>query len=513
MLMSAQRVWSASTPAYDVQEQTTTPYADAVRRYVESEHVTFMVPGHNESITGGARALDRFFGGNLVRYDVPVMIDGIDLGPQSPLVESRKLAAKAWGADTAWFLTNGASQANRTAALAVRGLGKHVMMQRSSHSSFIDGVLAAGLQPSFVFPNIDQQNGAAHGISPAMLDQALRTAPEPVSSVYTVSPSYFGATADIAGLAEVAHRHHAALIVDCAWGAHFGFHEQLPESPSRLGADLVISSTHKLAGSLTQSAMLLLGNGAYAERLRPLVDRAFMMTASTSMSAVLLASLDLARSAIATGYEEIGESIELAEKLRDRLRADNRFRVLDDTFGQYTDIAAIDPLRVAIDISQLGVTGHWVSGELEKRGVYVEMATVTTIVAVIGAGAFPDIDVLYRTLDEIAVTARKRQERDERLPNPSNEFPDMPAAGELTMLPRDAFFAETELVSAADAAGRISADSLAAYPPGIPNVIPGEKITSEVVDFLSAVAQSPTGYVRGASDPLVEHYRVLADRG
>ncbi|WP_341872827.1 aminotransferase class V-fold PLP-dependent enzyme [Leucobacter insecticola] len=170
------------------------------------------------------------------------------------------------GARRSWFLTNGASQANRTAAIAVRGLGERVLIQRSSHSSFTDGMLLAGLVPAFIAPSIDERHGIAHGLTPAVLDEKLADearAGRAVSSVYAVSPSYFGSVADVAGLAEVAHAHGAALIVDGAWGAHFGFHPELPESPARLGADLVVSSTHKLAGSLTQSAMLHLGRGSW----------------------------------------------------------------------------------------------------------------------------------------------------------------------------------------------------------------------------------------------------------
>ena len=503
--------WSKAQPDFDTDAQRSTPYADAVRAYANSNHERLMVPGHGKTLTGSARALDEFFGGNLVSYDIPAMIEGIDLGVDTPYQASLELAAEAWGAKRTWFIGGGASQANRMAAIAARSLGKYVLMQRSSHSSFTDGVLNAGLHPSFVFPNVDRVNGASHGVTPDMLEHALTNASEPITSIYVVSPSYFGATADIPGLAEVAHRHDAALIVDCAWGAHFGFHEKLPECPTRLGADVVITSTHKLAGSLTQSAMLHLADGPFTEQLLPALERAYMMTASTSPSALLMASLDIARSTMATDRDSITRSIEIAEDFRNRLRADERFAVLDDTFAEYDDIVATDALRVTADISKLGVTGHWVAGALERRGVYMEMATVTTVVAVIGAGAAPDLDFVMEQLHDVADEAQRLLEAGEDLPNPSESFPELPGIGSLLMLPRDAFFAHTEVVPAAKAVGRISADSLAAYPPGIPNVIPGEVITQELVDFLAAVAESPTGYVRGSVDPGVTQYRVLAE--
>lgn len=488
--------------------QRETPYADALRRFAESSPLSLMVPGHGNDPAGGAAHLGELFGDRVVRMDAPLMLEGIDLGDDSPLAHARELAAEAWGAKRAWFLTNGASQANRTAAIAVRGLGERVLIQRSMHSSFTDGVLLSGLLPAFVMPAIDQRHGISHGLTPAALDAALEreaAAGRPVTSVYAVSPSYFGSTADVAGLSEVAHAHGAALIIDGAWGAHFGFHPELPESPVRLGADLVISSTHKLAGSLTQSAMLHLGHGPLAAQLEPLVERAFSMTASTSMSGVLMGSLDSARHALVAGDARIGDAVAAAKRLREELRADARFDVISDHFNEYDDIVATDLLRVPIDVSRLGQSGHWVRGRMnQEHGIYLEMSTASSVVAVIGALAAPDIDRVMRALRSVADEAALLS------PDPAatGGFPTLPAPGALSASPRDAYFGDSELVSAEDAIGRVSADTLAAYPPGIPNVLPGEEITAETVAFLRAVAASPTGYVRGAVDAGVSQMRV-----
>ncbi|ERK72553.1 arginine 2-monooxygenase family protein, partial [Leifsonia aquatica ATCC 14665] len=328
----------------------------------------------------------------------------------------------------------------------------------------------------------------------------------PADAVYIVSPSYFGSVADVAGLARVAHAHGAPLIVDGAWGPHFGFHPDLPESPARLGADLVVSSTHKLGGSLTQSAMLHLGHGPFADALEPLVERAVSITASTSTSALLQASLDIARHSLATGAELIGRSIVAADAFRDALRDDPRFGVLSDGFGAFDDIVAVDPLRVAIDVSSAGVSGHWLRQRLaDTDGIFFEMSTATSLVALIGAGTTPDLQRAHRAL-AAAVDSEEAQTHRSRVAD--HGFPALPDPGALRMSPRDAFFADTELVPAADAVGRISADTLAAYPPGIPNLIPGEEITAQTVAFLRAVAGSPSGYVRGAADPGVEQFRV-----
>ncbi|WGW13264.1 amino acid decarboxylase [Saxibacter everestensis] len=493
--------------------QQATPYADALRRYAAGRPLQLMVPGHGGTDAGISGRLADFIGEKALHLDIPMLLDGIDLGPGSPFSQSLALAAEAWGARRTWFLTNGASQANRIAALAARGLGQHVVSQRSAHSSFSDGVLLAGLSPSFVLPTVDARNGIAHGVSPQVLDEALVAAAQagqPASAVYVVSPSYFGSVSDIRGLSEVAHAHGAPLIVDGAWGPHFGFHPDLPESPARLGADLVVSSTHKLAGSLTQSAMLHLGEGPFADVLEPLVERAFTMTASTSSSALLMGSLDIARQGLATGKDAIGQSIEATQRFREILRADPRFGVVSDTFDRYPDIAGIDLLRVPIDLSANGVSGHWVRNQLiDVHGIYFEMSTATTLVAVVGPGKTPDFDRAYRALVEVVESAEAEAERVAH--RGEETFPALPDPGLLRMRPRDSFFAETDVVPAAEAVGRVSADALAAYPPGIPNVMPGEEITAQAVAFLEAVAASPTGYVRGAVDPLVTRFRVVRE--
>lgn len=494
------------------ERQLRAPYADALASHAANQPLHLMVPGHG-CVQGDAMSqpLHDFVGERAALRDIPPMIDGIDMADDEPLAEAARLAAEAWGARRAWFLSNGASQANRTAAIAVRGLGDRILAQRSAHSSFSDGILAAGLTPSFVLPTVDTVHGISHNVSPEMLNDALSAAvasEQLPAAVYVVSPSYFGSVADVRGLAEVAHAYDIPLIVDGAWGPHFGFHEDLPESPARLGADLIVSSTHKLAGSLTQSALLLLGDGPYADALEPLIERAFTMTSSTSASSLLRGSIDVARLALVTGHEHVGASIEVAEKFRELLRADDRFGVVSDHFLELPDTVEVDPLRVPIDLSLAGVSGHWMRDRLiAQHGIYFEMATATTLVAVIGAGKTPDVALVVRALGDVVDSPDAAAERARFAA--STAFPDLPAPGALRMLPRDAFFAATELVPADLAVGRVSADTLAAYPPGIPNLMPGEEITAEAVEFLTAVAASPSGYVRGAVDSAVSHLRVV----
>lgn len=498
------------TPFDSVCTGSMTPYAEALARYAERDTVRLNVPGHAAD-PEAAPELARYFGEDLLRKDVPPLLAGLDKGAGNPLAESLRLAADAFGARRTWFLTNGASQANRIAALALAGFGdaaRPVVVQRSAHSSFSDGIILGGLSPRFVQPSIDGRFGINHGVSPAALRESLAAlGDEEPKGVYVISPSYFGAVADVAGLAEIAHAAGAPFVVDAAWGSHFGFHEDLPESPLRLGADLVVSSIHKLGGSLTQSAMLHLGDGPFADALEPLIERAFKLTQSTSESSLLLASLDIARDSLQNGRDRIGMAIAAADELRDRIRRGGRFRIVSDTFDRFDDIAAIDPLRVSIDVSSGGVHGPTARELLmERDGVLFEIATETCIVAVIAPGVVPDIT---RVVDALHALPAAEDAATEDAALHIGALGALPPPGPLAMLPREAFLRPAEAVAIEDAIGRVSADALAAYPPGIPNVLPGEVITGEHVRFLQHVASTPGGYVRGAVDPTLATLSVV----
>ncbi|MFC9441286.1 MULTISPECIES: aminotransferase class I/II-fold pyridoxal phosphate-dependent enzyme [Brevibacterium] len=515
-----------ATPHEDGRARTHAPYADALAKAAARNPLLLQTPGHGGNGDGISAGQADFFGENVLALDIPPLFDGIDLGVDTPKDEALELAAEAWGARRTWFLTNGSSQGNRMAALAIGTLGSGVVTQRSAHSSFIDGIVLAGINPRFVSPNVDEVNGIAHGVTPDSLRHAIRSHPETVTAVYLVTPSYFGAVADVAALAEVAHEAGAILIVDAAWGAHFGFHPDLPASPVTLGADVVIMSTHKLAGSFTQSALLHLGDTEFADRLEPALARAFMMTASTSENAHLMASIDIARRDLVNSQDAIAESLTNIRHARAQIEGSGHYRLLSADFLSSPDVVDIDPFRLPIDITATGFDGHTVRKRLaEDFGIFAEMATATTLVALIGLGKSPDISRLLDALEQLRLENAEADvlaEADaevvgtiEQGAAPASaddapvEIPPLPTAGDLVMLPRDAFFAESEVVSAAEAAGRISVSSLAAYPPGIPNVLPGEEITQETIDFLQAVAASPSGHVRGSVDPELANFRVV----
>jgi arginine decarboxylase len=485
--------------------QAEAPYLDALVEYAARRPGRFHVPGHKGG-PGADPELVRALGAAAFDLDIPSLIEGIDVGAEpTPFQRAQALAAEAWGARRSWFLINGASQGNQAACVAVRHSGRRVVVQRNAHSSTIDGLVLAGLEPTFVAPEVDPDLGIAHCLTPDALAEALDATPDAVAA-HAVSPTYFGAVADVTGLAEVAHARGVPLLVDEAWGAHLRFSECLPDSALECGADLVLSSIHKVVGSLTQSAILHLGKGDMIEE--EFVDRAVTLTESTSPSALLTASLDAARRYAATrGDELLAGTVSALAVIRDRIRALPGLDVLDEALEGSPGVFGWDPLRLAVDVRGTGTTGHRIAAlMLELDDINLELASENVIVAVFGMGADAEADGA-RLVDGLrhAVSALGEVEHDV-----GREFAPPPPWGPLAMVPRDAFLAPQDVVDLDAAQGRIAAESLATYPPGIPNVLPGERLTAETIDYVRETL-AHGGKVRGAVDRSLRTIRVVVE--
>ena len=485
------------------------PYLEALSAYAARDPARLHVPGHK----GGAGAdagLIEAIGEQALAMDIPALTYGIDLGPEpTPFEQAQRLAAQAWGARRTWFLVNGASQGNIAAGLALAHHGSDVVVQRNAHSSTIDALVLSGLRPTFVSPELDPELGIAHCLTPEALEAALAATPA-AAGAWVISPTYFGATADVRGLAVVAHARGVALIVDEAWGAHMAFHERLPEHALAAGADLVISSTHKIVGSLTQSAMLHFGADAGEWIGEDAVDRAVTLTESTSPSALLCGSLDAARrQAAVAGRELLERTIGALAAAREEIRAIDGLDVLDERLAGRPGVHGYDPLRLAVDVRGLAATGYELAVLLrEIDDVNLELAGQNVIVAVFGMGerSMPEAKRLVLALREAA----HRVGTDPRGEQASFAAP--PPWGELAMTPREAYLGAQEVVPAQQAVGRIAAESLATYPPGIPNVLPGERLTAETLAYIRGTLELG-GSIRGASDRRLRTVRVVVEQG
>jgi len=486
--------------------QHDTPYLDAIRDYAARNPARLHIPGHKGG-PGADRGLIAVIGAAALAHDIPGLTWGIDIGPSpTPFEQAQRLAAEAWGAARTWFLVSGASQGNIAAGLALAHYGDTVVLQRNGHSSTIDSLVLSGLRPTFVSPEIDEELGIAHCITPQTLDRALSETPDAVGA-WIVSPTYFGSAADVRGLAQVAHAHDVPLVVDEAWGAHMAFHEDLPEHALAAGADLVISSTHKIVGSLGQSAMLHLGTGSRLDA--EVVDRTVTLTESTSPNSLLFASLDAARRLAAVhGHELIAESARAVNVARGQIREIPGLDVLDERFIGRAGVFAYDPLRLAVDVRGLAIDGYELATLLREIGdINLELAGQNVIVGVFGMGE-PATVIADRFVAALR-TAAARAGLDAG--GRAARFAPSPPWGELVMTPREAFLGRQETVAASAAAGRVAAESLATYPPGIPNVLPGERLTAETLDYIQRTLELG-GSVRGASDRQLRTVRVVAER-
>src|SRR6476661_6510227 len=318
----------ARTPKTGPSEQPTAPYLDAVVAYGFRGPGRFHVPGHKGG-PGADPGLRYALGDRALGIDIPQDIHGVDLGVKpTPYERAEALAAEAYGAERTWFLTNGATQGNHALCLALAPLGTRVVAQRNSHASLVDGLVLSGGLPAFVAPEYDDELGMAHGVTPEAL-AAVLDANDDIRAAFIVSPTYYGMSADVEGCAEVCHERGVPLIVDQAWGPHFGFHPDLPPSALSQGADAVLTSTHKIVGSLTQSAMLHVADTGRVDIAT--VGRAMRLVRSTSPSALLMASLDGARRQLAVhGEALLTGTIEASRRAREAITAVEGAAVIGD---------------------------------------------------------------------------------------------------------------------------------------------------------------------------------------
>ena len=486
----------------EASEQPAAPYLDAVVAYAFRGTARYHVPGHKGG-PGADPGLRKAIGLDALAADVPQDIHGIDLGPSpTPYERAERLAAEAFGAARSWFLTNGATQGNHTLCLALAPLGTRIVAQRNSHASVVDGLVLSGGLPSFVAPEYDAERGITHCVTPEALEAALRDAPD-ARAAFIVSPTYFGMAADIAGLAEVAHAAGVPLIVDQSWGPHFGFNEALPPTALSEGADTMLTSTHKIAGSLTQSAMLHVAHGALVDP--GAIARALRLLRSTSPSSLLIASLDSARRQLALhGEQLLFETLEAIEVARAKLETIPGIQLVDASLVGQMGVAGYDPLRIVLDVRGTGRTGYEIADALRRSyDVHVELPMQATIVFIVGLGE--SVAALRRLAGDVEETVK-------RLAEPGATAPIIPPVtslqNEVALPPREAFLGAAELVGVDDAVGRISCESIASYPPGVPALLPGERISAETVTYLRELADSGAR-LHGASDPTFQTINVL----
>ena len=467
-------------------DQSRTPYFDVLLDYVDSGVIPFHTPGHMQG-KGMDRALRDFLGDNVLAIDL-TQIRGLDdlLQPAGAIAEAQALAAEAYGADHSFFLINGSTSGNQIMMMAALNPGEKMALPRNSHKSAMGGLIMSGVQPIWMQPEVDDALHMDHTVTPETVRRTL-DAHRDVKAVYIVTPTYYGVAADIEGIAAVVHERNLPLLVDEAWGPHFRFHPALPVDALEAGADLSVNSTHKMLGSMSQTAMLhAKGKRVKIDRLKGVVK----LFLSTSPNLVLIASLDVARKQMALeGAALLSRTIELAQETRRRLNEIPGVYCFGEELRGKPGVFALDPTKITITVKNLGYTGYEAEEILRRRyNVQCELADLFNCLALFTIGT--TAEAADRLVYGVAQLAREDRPIDvfspsgvleRRLKTGTYALPKIPP---IRMNPRDAFLAPTESVRFKKSAGRVCAEVITPYPPGIPVLSPGEEITQEIVDYL-----------------------------
>ena len=467
------------------------PLLDAYLSYFEKARTPFTIPGHKQK----TRALDAGLGA-VVDGDIPLYggLDEIKLTNQT-LKAAEKLAANLWGADYARFSTGGSTHANQALIFALGQPGDKVAVSRTAHRSVLSALVLAGLEPIWMNPEIDHATGVPLGIPASELERALQEKPV---AVLLTEPGYLGTISDLPKLISAAHQQKTPVIFDAAWGGHFGFHPRLPRHAFQLGADALITSTHKALPGYSASALLLARTELLsAERL----EQSFETTHTTSPAGAPLASIDGVRALLQTRGEELIEDLlNNIHRFKETVQAEFPLPIFlypsDFPDGRF------DPSKIVLRVQQLGASGVEIEEDLQQQGVRVEMADRDTIVFLATiADSSADFDHLANVL--IPILKRRQEQRRESATALSWSVIPQRATSM-----RDAYFAKTEMVDASNAIGRISADLIAPYPPGVAVVAPGEILTEQIVTGLQA-SRAAGVRIAYATDSTLARFRVV----
>ncbi len=467
------------------------PLLDAYLSYFEQARTPFTIPGHKQR----ASRLDADLG-SIVDCDTPLYggLDEIKLTNQC-LKTAEKLAATLWGADYARFSTGGSTHANQAIVLALGKPGDKVALSRTAHRSILSALVLAGLEPIWLAPEIDEATGVPIGINVKEFEKIIDQ--KPIALLLT-EPGYLGTLSDLSALVQSAHSHSIPVIVDAAWGGHFGFSQATPQHCLQIGADALITSVHKTLPGYSASALLLAqGNLLNLDR----IEQSFETTHTTSPAGAPLASIDGCRALLQLrGDELISQLISNVNDFKSKVQSNFELPIFlnESNFAP----GRFDPAKIVLRANQLGASGIEIEKALQAAFIRVEMADRDTVVFLATlADSAEEFDHLANVLTSIL----KAQQSTARATATSLSWSVVPTVG-ISM--RDAYFADTQMIDAVNAVGQISADLIAPYPPGVAVVAPGEILTQTILDGLAATKAAGVR-IAYATDPTLSTYRVV----
>lgn len=484
-------------------DQSDAPLLDALAAYREQNRYGFTPPGHRQGRGTDERVLAVL--GREPFLDDVLASGGLDDRRNSNqyLKHAEDLMADAVGADIAWFSTCGSSLSVKAAMMAVAGGDGSLLVSRDSHKSIVAGLIFSGVQPRWITPRWDAERHFSHPPSPKQVEETWERHPDAAGAL-VVSPSPYGTCADIARIAEVCHRRGKPLIIDEAWGAHLPFHEDLPTWAMDAGADVCVVSVHKMGAGFEQGSVFhVQGDLIDTDRLSACAD--LLMT--TSPNVLLYSAIDgWRRQMVQRGHELLGSALDLARQVREEIELIPDVEVLDDELLGVEASHDLDRLQVLIDVYATGTSGYQAADWLRAHAhIDPGMSDHRRILATLSMA--DDKETLGRLTEALRAW---RNAADDFEPPPRIALPsptDMQL--ETVELPRDAFFGRAEAVPSDRAAGRIAAEQITPYPPGIPAVVPGERLNEAVLDYLCSGVSAGMN-LPDAADPSLETVRVLA---
>ena len=477
-------------------DQTKVPVCDALKRVRDSGMVHFDVPGHKGG--RGNKALRDFFGSDCIRSDMNSMkaLDNL-CHPVSVIREAEELAADAFGADYALLMVGGASSCVEAMVMTACKAGEKIIMPRNVHRSAINALVICGAVPVYVDPGVNRRLGIPLGMSVEGVKKAIEQNPD-AKAVLVNNPTYYGVCSDLPEIIKIAHEHGMLVLCDEAHGTHFYFSDLLPPGGMQLGADMAACSMHKTGGSFTQSAFLLCGKGVNPGYVRQIIN----LTQTTSGSYLLLCSLDMARRNLAlNGKAMMERTIEQADYAREEINALGGYYAFGSEIVDGEYCCAFDTTKLSVHTRDIGLAGVEVYDLLrDEYDIQLEFGDIGNFLAIVTAGDRDlEIERLISALSEIKrlYSGDLTGMLDHEYINPLVE-----------MTPQAAFYSEKVSLPIEESAGRISTESVMCYPPGIPILAPGERITDEILRYI-AYAKEKGCFMTGTEDMNISRINVV----
>ncbi|WP_455158299.1 aminotransferase class I/II-fold pyridoxal phosphate-dependent enzyme [Streptococcus sp.] len=477
-------------------DQNQAPIYEALVKLRKKRIVPFDVPGHKRG--RGNPELVELLGEKCVGIDVNSMKPLDNLGhPISIIRDAEELAADAFGASHAFLMIGGTTSSVQTMILFTCKAGDKIILPRNVHKSAINALVLCGAIPIYIEMSVDPKIGIALGLENDRVAQAIKDHPDS-KAILINNPTYYGICSDLRGLTKMAHEAGMMVLVDEAHGAHLHFTDKLPISAMDAGADMAAVSMHKSGGSLTQSSLLLIGEQMNPEYVRQIIN----LTQSTSASYLLMASLDISRRNLALrGKESFEKVIELSEYARREINAIGGYYAYSKELIDGVSVCDFDVTKLSVYTQGIGLTGIEVYDLLrDEYDIQIEFGDIGNILAYISIGdRIQDIERLVGALADI----KRLYSRDGK---------DLIAGEyiqpELVLSPQEAFYSERKSLTLDESVGQVCGEFVMCYPPGIPILAPGERITREIVDYIQFAKERGCS-LQGTEDPEVNHINVI----